>query len=39
MKLDDRKIVERLVKLLSGQTDTFSFTGKQLKEEILGEEK
>ena len=33
------EIVERLKKLLIGQTDSFSFTGKFLREEILGEKK
>jgi len=35
----EHKIVERLKELLAGKTDTFSFTGKLLRIEILGEEK
>ncbi len=32
-------ILERLKELLAGKTDAFSFTGKQLRTEILGEDK
>jgi len=32
-------VVERLRELLKGKTDAFSFTGKQLRTEILGEDK
>jgi len=32
------QIVKDLKKLLEGQTDTFSFTGKVLRTEVLGEE-
>ena len=35
----NREIVERLKKLLEGQTDTFTFTGRYLRKEVLGEEK
>ena len=35
--LEYAEIVERLKKLLVGKTDAFSFTGKQLRTEILGE--
>ena len=37
LTLKYREIVERLKKLLVGKTDAFSFTGKQLRTEILGE--
>ena len=35
----NKEIVERLKKILEGQTDTFTFTGRYLRQEILGEEK
>ena len=36
---EEHKIVDRLKRLLAGQTDGFIFSGKLLKTEILGEEK
>ena len=35
--MTEHEILERLRKLLAGKTDAFSFTGKQLRTEILGE--
>ncbi len=36
---NDHLIVQRLKKLLNGQTDDFNFTGRYLRKEVLGEKK
>ncbi len=38
-KENNEKIVERLKKLLEGRTDDFTFTGRYLRKEVLGEKK
>jgi len=37
--MEAERIVMRLKNLLDGQTDTFTYTGKVLRTEILGEQK
>ncbi len=36
---ENKEIVERLKKLLEGRTDDFTFTGRYLRKEVLGEGK